>query len=84
MAGKLPVKSDVEIYVFNIVGQKVATVVDGWIDPGYRIDAAWYPACGSGVYFCRMTARALDGSLPTYKAVKKLLILNFRLVVPEH
>lgn len=46
----------VQIDVFNTLGQKVTTLVNGTQAPG-RYQVTWDPADrASGVYFCRMTA----------------------------
>lgn len=46
----------VVIEVFNILGQRVSTLVDGVREPG-RYEATWDPGeLASGVYFCRMVA----------------------------
>ena len=50
----LPEAGYVEICVFNIIGQKVATLVSGWRDAGYY-RATWDGSgLASGVYFYRL------------------------------
>jgi len=46
----------VVIEVFNMLGQRVSTLVDGTREPG-RYETTWDPGdLASGVYFCRMVA----------------------------
>lgn len=52
----LPVESNVEISVYNLIGQKVSTLVDGKLAAGEHIvrwDAAGF---ASGIYFVKMAA----------------------------
>ena len=65
----LPRQSHVSLTVFNILGQRVAQLVEGEVEPGYhdvKFDAA---SLSSGVYFCRLQA---DGFVQT----RKLLLLK--------
>ena len=68
------VKSDVTISIFNIVGQKVATLVDGSMDPGvYTIKWNGLNDKGSslpsGMYFYEMKS-------PDYHSVMKLVLVK--------
>jgi hypothetical protein len=52
----LPFAGDVNLEIYNLMGQKVATLADGWSDAGHHVikwDASSY---SSGVYFTRLTA----------------------------
>lgn len=54
----LPRASQVELSVFNILGQKVATLIDGRMEAGHHeanFDASAQP---SGIYFYRLTHQA--------------------------
>jgi hypothetical protein len=53
----LPQRSHVTLEVFNVLGQPVATLVNGEVEAGEH--AVQFDAAGlaSGVYFCRMQAR---------------------------
>jgi hypothetical protein len=65
----LPVASHVELTIYNILGQKVETLVDEEREAGsYTVswDASVY---SSGVYFYRITAK-------DYSATKKMLFLK--------
>jgi photosystem II stability/assembly factor-like uncharacterized protein len=50
----LPEKSDVRIEIYNILGQKVATLLDGSREAGYHTVAWQADAEPSGVYFARL------------------------------
>jgi len=72
--------SFVTLRVYDILGQEVATLVDGMEDGGWKSvvwDASNVP---SGVYFCRLTARPIptsrDGQAGTFIDTKKLLLLK--------
>jgi len=66
----LPEVQHVGIVIYNLLGQRVATVVDQVQNPGQH-EVLWEPAGGlaSGVYFIRMHA----GS---YVAVRKMLYVR--------
>lgn len=65
----VPRISDVQISVFNLVGQEVARVVDGNLKAGTHT-AVWNAeGMASGVYFFRMNA---DG----FNAVRKVMLLK--------
>jgi hypothetical protein len=62
----LPVRSRVEITVYNVLGQRVATLLDRELPPGSHSvtwDADGY---ASGVYFYRL---ATDGRVQTRKMI---------------
>jgi hypothetical protein len=86
----LPVESKVTLRVFNVMGEEVATLVEGIEPAGFRSvewDAGGVPARGtypSGVYFYRLTAsplvakaRSSDGEpLHSFTETKKLLYIR--------
>jgi hypothetical protein len=52
----LPTRSHVTLRIFNVLGQEVATLVNGQVEAG-RHTVHWNAGrLASGVYFCRMTA----------------------------
>jgi hypothetical protein len=65
----------VRITIYDMLGRSIATLVDGnQVTSSYKVD--WTPTnVGSGMYFCRIEARSLDGS-GTFSAVKKLLFMK--------
>ena len=52
--------SNVRMDVFDILGRKVETLVDGKVNPGYYF-VDWTPHLPSGTYFCRLQATPLAG-----------------------
>ena len=69
--------SFVTLRVYDILGQEVATLVDGMEDGGWKSvvwDAKGVP---SGIYFYRLAARPTDGGQAgTFSETKKLLLLK--------
>ncbi|HIN02079.1 MAG TPA: T9SS type A sorting domain-containing protein, partial [Candidatus Marinimicrobia bacterium] len=66
--------SDVTVSIFNIIGQKVATLVNGTMDQGiYHIRWSGLSDQGislpSGMYFYEMKS-------PAYHSVKKLVLVK--------
>jgi len=53
---ELPVSRDVKLEVYNLFGQKVATLVDGQQEAGYRSVTWDATEISSGVYFYKLTA----------------------------
>jgi len=71
----LPVKSTVSMRIYNLLGEEVRTLVDEVEDAGFRSfewDASSY---ASGVYFYRIEAREVEGSLHLVD-VKKLVLVK--------
>ncbi len=77
---QLPVDSWVTLKVYDILGQEVATLVNGMEDGGLKSvvwDASNVP---SGIYFCRLTASPIPtgraGQAGKFTDTKKLLLLK--------
>jgi hypothetical protein len=63
----LPTRSHVTLKIFNVLGQEVATLVNGKVEAG-RHQVQWNAGrLASGVYFCRMTAS-------DYLSIRKLIM----------
>ena len=65
----LPKASPVKIEVFNIMGQKITTLVDGFLSAGYhqvQFDASIY---ASGIYLYRIQAGK-------YRQIKRMLLMK--------
>jgi hypothetical protein len=78
----LPQQSDVTLTVFNIVGQIVATPVQGVRGAGYH-NVVWDGTgesgsrVASGVYFYRLEARPVDGgSAQGFTQIRKMVLLK--------
>ncbi len=59
----------VRLEIYNILGRKVATLVDGKQTPGYKAVTWDARRLASGIYFCRLRAGGFQG-------VRKLLLLK--------
>lgn len=73
----VPVRGQLQLVIFNAIGQHVATLVDGVVDPGnYRI--VWNgkdrsgASAASGVYFCHLRCLRDDGR--SWTAARKMLL----------
>jgi hypothetical protein len=65
----LPTQSVVTLKIFNVLGQEVATLVDGKVDAGRHQEQWDAGRLASGVYFCRMSAG-------DYTAIRKLMMVK--------
>ncbi|MBN2424173.1 MAG: T9SS type A sorting domain-containing protein [Calditrichaceae bacterium] len=69
IALKLPESGHVKLEVFNIRGQRVATLMNGYCEAGVHEFSFDGRNLASGVYFYRVTA-------PKFTAVKRMLLLK--------
>jgi len=75
----LPELSEVKLEIFNISGQKVITLIDGFESPGYK-SVVWNgtsdneKSVASGMYIYRITVKNNSGSTRFVKSHKMLLI----------
>jgi len=66
---RLPVASEVTLTVYNVMGQKVATVADGFYEAGEH-DCTWDGSTvASGVYFYRLET-------PGYAETRKMILMK--------
>jgi len=65
----LPHNGKVRLEIYNIVGEKVAVLVDGQQEAGYRSVTWDAKNVASGVYFCKLSAGP-------FTAIKKMVILR--------
>ena len=71
----IPTDSRVKIEVFNTIGQLVATLVDGEMDPGYY-EVEWNAAVASGIYIYRIETFAKDNPGNAFVQVKKMVFVR--------
>jgi len=69
VAFDLPVAAHVELVVFNVLGQKVATLIDGDMEAGSHVVEFDGSVVSSGVYFYRLTAG-------DFSETKKMMLLK--------
>lgn len=73
---QLPVESLVRLEIFNILGSRVMTLIDGVQGAGYR-QVEWNASdVASGVYFYRLAAVSISGPGKTFTSVKKMLLVR--------
>ena len=65
----LPEKSNVTIYIYNLLGQKVAKVIEGEFNPGYHEVSFNGSELSSGVYFYKIEAQS-------FVNIKKMMLLK--------
>lgn len=71
----IPENCNVTLDIYNLVGEKVANVVNETLDVGYH-EFAWSANnLPSGVYFYKIEAKSTDGS-NDYSTLKKMIILK--------
>jgi len=71
----IPSESRVKLEIFNTIGQRVATLVDGERNAG-NYEAEWKSAVTSGIYFYRLEAVANDDPNKRFLETKKMLLLR--------
>ena len=78
---ELPVLSKVTITIYNVLGQKVRTLVDGVQNAGPQFQV-WNSksdlgsSVASGVYFYRIEATGLSGKAGALSVTKKMVLLR--------
>jgi immune inhibitor A len=70
--GQLPSDNHVTVKVYNLLGEEVAVLVDGFETPGYKSVKFDGSNLSSGIYFVQMSAGALTGS--AFTDVKKIIL----------
>jgi hypothetical protein len=71
----LPVQSRVTIGIYNILGQRVAEIVNGELETGYHA-VSWNAGTASGVYFCRMEAVPSGTPGNPFQQTMKLIVVR--------
>lgn len=71
----LPAKSIVRLQIFNILGQRVATLYNGEESAGYQ-KLQWNADVSTGIYFYRIDATSVDDPTKHFVDTKKMLLLR--------
>jgi hypothetical protein len=71
----LPAQSDVSVRIYTLLGQEVATLVNGRMDAGYHL-ISWNGNAASGIYLCRMEASPAGKGGEQFRHTIKLILLK--------
>jgi len=71
----LPADSRVSLTVYNVLGQKIATLVDGPVAAGAH-QAEWRAQVSSGIYFYRLEASSVSGSSDRFVQTRKMILMK--------
>jgi hypothetical protein len=71
---ELPYESRVLLNIYDILGRKIDTLIDGTMQSGYHSVQFIPTGIGGGIYLYRLTANA--GKTGMYSATKKMLIIK--------
>jgi hypothetical protein len=71
----LPERSRVHLTVYNVSGERIATLVERVESEGYH-EAQWIPTGASGIYFCRLEAASESAPSSAFTATRKMLLLK--------
>lgn len=74
IAFAVPVKSDVTLEVYNLIGQKIMTLVQGEVEAGTHKEVLNATSMSSGVYLVKFTAVGENGS--QFTSSKKMTLLK--------
>jgi hypothetical protein len=73
---QLPFESRVSLRVYNLLGQVVATLVDGVKLVGYQSEL-WHPnTSASGVYFYSLDATSVNNPSKHFSQTKKMILIK--------
>jgi gluconolactonase len=71
---QLPYESRVVLNIYDILGRKIDTLIDGTLQSGYHNVQFTPKGISSGIYLCCLTADA--GGREWYSATKKMLVIK--------
>jgi hypothetical protein len=71
----LPVKSNVRLTVYSILGIPVANLVNGEEEPGFH-SIAWTPQVSSGIYLYRLEAVSTENPSTTFQKIFRMVYLK--------
>jgi subtilisin family serine protease/photosystem II stability/assembly factor-like uncharacterized protein len=72
----LPIASEVQLRIYDVLGRVVTTLVDGQQSPGTHVVPFDASHLASGVYFYRISASSTNGSNRQFSASRKLVLLK--------
>jgi hypothetical protein len=70
----VPVKSNVTLEVYNLIGQKIVTLVEGQVEAGKHTAQFNASSMSSGIYLFKLTAVGENGS--QFSSSKKMTLLK--------
>ena len=76
IAYSVPVDAQVQISVYNMLGQQVATLQEGFLTSGSYTVNLDGSSLSSGVYLYKITAHPVGNSAPAFEAVRKMTLLK--------
>jgi hypothetical protein len=71
----LPLRSIVQVEIFDVLGRRVARLVESIEETGYH-SVEWNPRVASGLYFCRLIAMSIENSQHHYEGTSKIIVLK--------
>ena len=73
----LAARAQVKVEIFNIVGQRIATLVDG-VQEANSHEVMWDASnVGSGIYFYKLSVQSAETGQQVYQATKKMILLQY-------
>jgi beta-N-acetylhexosaminidase len=72
---KLPVRCQVQLDIYNALGQKIARLANEQLEAGWH-ERIWFASQSSGVYFARIVATSIDEPGRNFVDVKKMMLLK--------
>ena len=71
----LPIRSQVTLAIYNLLGQKIAVLEEGEMPAGFH-SVEWSPNVASGVYFYRLEAASSSDAGNHFVQVKRMLLVK--------
>jgi hypothetical protein len=71
----LPVRSEVRLIIYDMLGREIETLIEGPVAAGYQV-IEWKANVATGLYFYRIEAVSIDDPAKGFVSVKKMLVLR--------
>lgn len=71
----LPVRSEVRLVIYDMLGREIETLLDGSVAAGYQA-IEWKATVATGLYFYRIDAVSINDSAKRFVSVKKMIVLR--------